>query len=109
MGRPEEYESAQRTDVRIAFARAFAEIKLAQYWLRETDPKNSLLGIVQLVDDPFPTQRGVDFNGLGEWSREQMARNPESPKPQEVTAYYGLGLYVDALEAENIRIRQSKR
>ena len=84
MGRAQEYEAAEKTGVKAASARAFAEIKLAQYWLREADSKNFLLGLVQLVDDPFPTQRRINFEGFGEWSREQMARNPPKNNDQLV-------------------------
>lgn len=93
--RAEEYDAMQRTDVRVAFSRFFAEAKLAQDQLRAKDPNNPLLNLVTLIDDPNPECRGANFHKyFGPIVREH------SDYPQGATWYYGFGVYVDLLERE---------
>ena len=103
MGRPEEYDVTQRSDVRAAFGRFFVEAKLAQDHLKEVDPNNPLLNLVTLVDSDHPSNRGAKFHdSFGPIVREH------SDYPQGATLYYGLGVYVDLLESE-IRIPKFRR
>lgn len=106
MSRAEDWDARQRTDVKGAFSRAFAEIKVAQDGLRAINPESPLLDLVTLIDDPFPTQRGMNFNGFGDWARDEARKRNGFLNPELLTRswYYGLGLYVDALEVEAQRL-----
>ena len=95
MGRAEEYDGTQRSDVRRAFSVAFLEIKDFQERLRKVRPESSLLNLVTLRDCENVSQRGMDFHkSYGSIVREH------SDYPQGATLYYGLGVYVDLLEEE---------
>ena len=91
MGRPEEYESLQRKDVRKAFRRAYDEIELAQETLRGRSPDNLLLGLISLNSNRQGLKFGDNFSAIV---------MEHSDFPESAGWYFALGRYVDLLTNE---------